>query len=145
MAHFAKLGADNIVTTVIGVHNNEVLDKNGVEQETKGIEFLNTLYKTNDVWKQTSYNTMGGRHNLGGTPLRKNYAGIGFQYNQELDAFVPPKSFKGWLLNTDTCHWEAPVAKPVTNTQNLTDEAGNPTNDTYYWNEDKINWELYDN
>ena len=136
MAHFAKLGADNIVTTVHVVSNDIATT------EQAGVDFLNKLHKTNDVWKQTSYNTMGGNHNLGGTPLRKNYAGIGFQYNQELDAFVPPKSFKGWLLNTDTCYWEAPVAKPVTNTQNLTDEAGNPTNDIYYWNEQKLRWEL---
>ena len=61
-----------------------------------GVDFLNTLYKTRNVWKQTSYNTIGGEHTLGGTPFRKNYAGIGFKYDQTRDAFIPPKPYDSW-------------------------------------------------
>jgi hypothetical protein len=136
MAHFAKLGIGNIVTTVHVVSNDIATT------EQAGIDFLNKLHKTNDVWKQTSYNTIGGKHNLGGTPLRKNYAGIGFHYNEELDAFIPPKPFKNWSLNTNKWCWEAPVAKPVTHTQNVIDESGKSSPDIYYWNEQKVRWEL---
>ena len=76
MAHFAKLGAGNIVKTVVVVHNNIATT------EQAGVDFLNNLYKTNDVWKQTSYNTRGGVHQLGGTPFRKNYAGKGSTYDE---------------------------------------------------------------
>ena len=78
-------------------------------------------------WIQTSYNTYGGVHAIGGTPLRKNFAGVGFTYNKELDAFIPPKPFSSWTLNEDTCLWEAPIAKP--------------TNDKAYdWNESAQEW-----
>ena len=85
MAHFAKLGAGNIVLTV-NVVSNDV-----ATTEQAGIDFLNNLYNTRDVWKQTSYNTQGGEHKLGGTPFRKNYAGVGYTYDQTKDAFIPPK------------------------------------------------------
>ena len=64
------------------------------------------------VWKQTSYNTYGGVHQLGGTPLRKNYAGIGYTYDEDKDAFIPKQPFNSWTLNEDTCQWEAPSARP---------------------------------
>ena len=95
MSHFAKLDKNNIVTFVtVGRQEDD-----GKEQE---------LYeRTGDVYKQTSYNTYGGVHVLGGTPLRKNYAGIGYTYNETLDAFIPPKPEEGeWVLNEDTCLWE---------------------------------------
>jgi hypothetical protein len=136
MAHFAKLGVGNIVTAVHVVHNDIATT------EQAGIDFLNTLHKTNDVWKQTSYNTRGGVHLLGGTPFRKNYAGKGYRYDEDRDAFIPISMYPSWTLDEDTCQWKAPVAYPETNTQNLTDENGNPTNDIYYWNEQKLRWEL---
>jgi len=127
MAHFAKLGIGNIVEQVIVVSNDVATT------EQAGIDFLKELYnEPNGIWKQTSYNAT----------IRKNYAGIGFTYDQERDAFIAPKPFNSWILNEDTCRWEAPVAKPETYTQNLTDEQGNPTKDRYYWNENKVNWEL---
>ena len=116
MAHFAKLGIGNIVERVEVVHNNVATD------EQAGIDFLNNLYKTRDVWKQTSYNTHAGVHKLGGTPFRKNYAGIGFSYDQTRDAFIPQKPFKSWTLNETTCIWDPPVAYPT-------------DGETYIWNE----------
>jgi len=122
MAHFAKLGVGNIVTTVNVVHNDIATT------EQAGVDFLNTLHKTNDIWKQTSYNTEGGVHKLGGTPFRKNYAGIGYTYDESRNAFIPPKGiYNSWVLNEDTCHWEAPVAYP---------DDGNK----YHWNEEITNW-----
>ena len=106
MAHFAKLGTGNIVTAVHVVSNDVATT------EQAGVDFLNDLYKTRDVWKQTSYNTKGGVHLLGETPFRKNYASIGYTYDQTKDAFIPPKPFDSWILNEDTCLWEAPVAYP---------------------------------
>ena len=128
MAHFAKLDQDNIVIAVNVVHNNELL-VDGVESEQKGIDFLDNFFNTSDNWKQTSYNTNGGVHQLGGTPLRKNYAGIGYTYDADKDAFIEPQPYPSWTLNDDTCQWEAPVAYP---------------NDgkTYMWNEEITNWDL---
>ena len=127
MAHFAKLNQNNIVITVIVVHNSELL-VDGVENEQKGVDFLNNLYKTSDVWKQTSYNTYGGVHQLGGTPLRKNYAGIGDTYDEDKDAFIPKQPFNSWTLNEDTCQWEAPSARP-------------DDGKFYTWNEEIKSWE----
>jgi len=123
MAHFAKLGIGNKVLTV------EVVSNDIATTEQAGIDFLNNFYKTNDIWKQTSYNTYGGEHKLGGTPFRKNYAGIGFKYNQTLDAFISPKPHNSWILNETTCLWEAPVIKP--------DDGQN-----YIWNEETQQWDL---
>lgn len=100
MAHFAKLDENNIVTEVIVVHNNELLDENGFEQEAKGIQFCQSLFSGN--WKQTSYNGS----------IRKNYAGIGFVYDETRDAFIPPKPYDSWVLNENTCQWEPPVTPP---------------------------------
>ena len=113
MAHFAKLGIGNIVERVEVVHNDIATT------EQAGVDFLNNLYKSRDVWKQTSYNST----------IRKNFAGIGYKYDQARDAFIPPKHFNSWILNEDTCLWEAPVAYP------------NDGQD-YKWNETIQNWEL---
>ena len=127
MASFAKIGLNNKVIGVHSLHNDVLKDANGVEQEALGIDFLNNLHKTNDVWKQTSYNTIGGVHKLGGTPLRKNHAGIGYTYDEDKDAFIPKQPFNSWTLNEDTCQWEAPSAKP--------DDGKD-----YRWNEETTSW-----
>ena len=106
MAHFAKLGTGNIIETVHVVHNNVATT------EQAGIDFLNNLYNTRDVWKQTSYNTRGGVHGLDGTPFRKNYAGIGMTYDASRNAFIEPQPYASWTLNETTCLWEAPITKP---------------------------------
>jgi hypothetical protein len=128
MASFAKIGLNSKVIEVLSVHNNVLKDSNGVEQENIGIDFLTKLTGY-PVWKQTSYNTSGGVHKLGGIPLRKNHAGIGMTYDEDRDAFIPPKPFNSWILNEDTCRWEAPVVKP-------------DDGQKYIWNETIQNWEL---
>jgi hypothetical protein len=125
MAYFAKLGTGNIVEQVISINNAVITDANGVEQEQLGVDFINKLYNTRDVWKQTSYNNS----------IRKNYAGVGYTYDQQRDAFIAPKPFNSWILNENTCRWEAPVARPE---EELED------NQYYSWNESIINWEVKD-
>ena len=115
MAHFAKLDENNVVTTVI------VVDNSIATSESNGVNFINNLYGTSDTWKQTSYNTVANTHLLGGTPFRKNYAGIGFTYDASKDAFIPPKPFASWVLNETTCQWKAPIDAP--------DDSEN----SYYW------------
>jgi len=113
MAHFAKLGVGNIVERVEVVHNDIATT------EQAGVDFLNNLYKTRDVWKQTSYNNN----------IRKNFAGIGFKYDQVRDAFIAPKPYESWVLNETTCRWEAPVAYPT-------------DGQSYKWNETNQTWDL---
>ena len=133
MASFAKL-ENNIVTTVVSVVNEVITDNNGIEQEQLGINFLKTLYnEPNSIWKQTSYNTHGGVHNNSGIPFRKNHAGIGYTYDSQRDAFIPPKFYNSWILNEETCLWEPPISKPITELEE---------NQYYSWNEDIINWEV---
>ena len=130
MASFAKLNSENIVTTVESVVNEVIKDSNGIEQEQLGIDFLRTLYnEPNAIWKQTSYNTHGGVHDNGGTPFRKNHAGIGYTYVSQFDAFISPQPYNSWILNEDTCLWEAPVAYPTDGQK-------------YTWNEENKNWTL---
>lgn len=111
MSHFAKI-EDGIVTQVIVVEQ-DVIDTG--------------LFGDPSQWVQTSYNTRGGVHITGGTPLRKNYAGIGFTYDATRDAFIPPKPFPSWVLNETTCLWDAPVAIPT-------------DGKIYDWNEEIVNW-----
>ena len=119
MAYFAKLGTGNIIEKVISINNSVITDANGIEQEQLGVDFINKLYNTRDVWKQTSYNNN----------IRKNFAGIGYQYDQTRDAFIPPKPFNSWILNEDTCIWEAPVAYPQ-------------DDNNYRWNEQTLSWDI---
>jgi hypothetical protein len=115
MTHFAKLDENNVVIFVtVGRQEDD-----GKEEEL--------CARTGDVYKQTSYNTHGGVHALGGTPLRKNYAGIGYTYDSVRDAFIPPQPYASWTLNEDTCLWDCPVAYPTD---------GNK----YSWNEATTNW-----
>jgi hypothetical protein len=132
MASFAKIGLNNKVIEVLSINNEVLKDSNGIEQEVNGIDFLTKLTGW-AIWKQTSYNTHGGVHSFGGTPIRKNHAGIGYIYDEDRDAFIAPKPFNSWILNEDTCLWNAPVAKPTTELEN---------NEYYSWNESIINWEI---
>jgi len=96
MAHFAKVSNGNVIHVIVAEP-----------------EFFQTFVDTSPgEWIQTSYNTQGGVHRLGGTPLRKNYAGIGYTYDRIRDAFIPPKPFPSWVLDEDSCLWNAPVAAP---------------------------------
>ena len=118
MASFAKIGLNNKVIEVLSVHNNELLDSNGVEQENIGVDFLTKLTGW-AIWKQTSYNGN----------IRKNHAGIGYTYDEDRDAFIPKKPYNSWILNEATCDWEAPVALP-------------DTENRYNWNEINQNWDI---
>jgi hypothetical protein len=128
MASFAKIGLNGKVIEVISVVNEVLHDANGVEQESIGIDFLTKLTGW-AIWKQTSYNTVGGVHNNNGTPFRKNHAGIGYTYDEDRDAFIPPKPFNSWILNEYTCLWEAPVACPQDYKR-------------YTWNESTLTWDI---
>ena len=128
MASFAKIGLNNKVIEVLSVHNNELKDSNGVEQENIGIDFLTKLTGW-AIWKQTSYNTLAGEHLLGETPFRKNHAGIGYTYDEDKDAFIPPKPYSSWVLNETTCQWEAPITYPA-------------DGKIYKWNESTTSWDI---
>jgi hypothetical protein len=112
MSHFAQLDSNNIVTQVL-VIEQEVIDTG--------------LFGDPNSFVQTSYNTFAGEHKLGGTPLRKNYAGIGYTYDKERDAFYSQKPFSSWILNEDTCIWESPIPMPDDDKQ-------------YAWNEETTSW-----
>jgi hypothetical protein len=112
MSHFAQLDSNNTVISVL-VIEQDVIDTGLFGEPTSFV--------------QTSYNTYGGVHQLGGTPLRKNYAGIGFTYDSTRDAFIPPTPYTSWILNEDTCLWEAPTPMP-------TDDK------SYKWDEETISW-----
>ena len=116
MAHFAQLNEQDIVQQVIVVHNNELLDENNQESESKGITFCQTLL--GGVWVQTSYNSS----------FRKNFAGIGYTYDRQRLAFIPPKPYESWILNEDTCQWESTI--PMPNDGNI-----------YNWNESTLSWD----
>ena len=115
MAHFAQLDENNVVTQVIVVANAECLDASGVESEAVGAGFCAGLF--GGIWKQTSYNGN----------MRKNYAGIGYTYREDIDAFVVPKPYASWVLNNDTAQWEAPVPYP-------------DDGKTYVWDETTLSW-----
>lgn len=111
MAHFAELDENNLVINVVPASD---------EFELTG-EYLNQQI-TGNVWKRTSYNTVSGYHSNGGTPFRGNYAGIGFTYNETLDAFIPPKPFNSWLLDESIFNWVAPIPVPDASSAWMWDE-----------------------
>jgi hypothetical protein len=124
MAHYARLNEDNMVIDINVIDNDqeEELGESGI------VEWLLAVWGGVD-WKKTSYNTLANVHSLGGIPFRKNYSGIGFTFDSERDAFIPPKPFPSFILNEDTCQWEAPVPRP-------------DNDKDYDWNEDTTSWVL---
>ena len=116
MASFAKIGLNNKVIEVLSLHNDVLKDADGVEQESIGLDFLTKLTGW-AVWKQTSYNGN----------IRKNYAGVGYTYDEVRDAFIKPQPFASWTLVEDTCQWEAPTAYP-------------DDSKVYAWNEETLSW-----
>tara|TARA_R110002051_G_scaffold40635_1_gene84509 strand:+ start:218 stop:583 length:366 start_codon:yes stop_codon:yes gene_type:complete len=118
MKYFAKIGLNNKVIEVSSVHDNELLDSNNVSSENLGIDFLTNLTGW-AIWRQTFKDRS----------LRKNYAGIGYTYDEDKDAFIAPKPFNSWTLNEETCQWEAPVVKP-------------DDGKIYNWNEETQQWDL---
>ena len=120
MAHFAQLDSNNVVTQVIVVSNDDITDSNGNEVESIGVAFCQKLLGADTNWKQTSYNNN----------MRTRYAGIGYSYNSELDAFIPPQPYASWTLNSTSKDWEAPITQPT-----LTDEQIEARS-YYRWDED---------
>ncbi len=120
MAHYAVLNMNNVVTEII-------VGKNENDTNTNWELYYQNI-KT-QICKRTSYNTLGGVHKNGGTPFRKNYASIGYTYDEIRDAFIPPKPYESWILNEDSCLWEAPVEYPNDGEQ-------------YNWNEETQTWDL---
>ena len=120
MAHYAVLNMNNVVTEII-------VGKNENDTNTNWELYYQNI-KT-QICKRTSYNTLGGVHKNGGTPFRKNYASIGYTYDEIRDAFIPPKPYESWVLNEDSCLWEAPVEYPNDGEQ-------------YNWNEETQTWDL---
>jgi hypothetical protein len=116
VAHFAEIDESNLVVRVLVIEDTH---------ENNGADYLANTLGLGGTWIQTSYNTHGGVHSSGGTPLRKNYAGVGFTYDSDLDAFIPLKPFDSWVLNEETCLWDAPIPKPEGN---------------YRWDDDVVNW-----
>jgi hypothetical protein len=135
MAYFSKIGLNSKVIEVLSVDNSVLLDANGNESEKNGIDFLNILTGW-AIWKQTSYNTRGGIHKLGGTPFRKNYGGVGYTYDEDRDAFIPPKPYNSWVLNEETCRWVAPIPEPELTQEQI------DNNNYYVWNETNTTWDL---
>ena len=119
MAHFAEIDENNIVVRVLVVDN---------EKENDGQNFLANELGLGGRWIQTSYNTYAGVHKLGGNPLRKNFAAVGSTYDEARDAFILQKPFPSWVLNEDTCQWEAPIPYP-------------DFEKTYVWNEETLTWD----
>lgn len=116
MAHFSELDDNSVVLRVVVVHNNELL-VNGKESEEKGIAFCKSLFGEDTRWKQCSYNKT----------FRKNFGGPGYKYDEELDAFIEPKPYPSWTLNTSTCQWEAPIQRPQ-------------DDNLYFWQEEAQSW-----
>ena len=116
MAHFAKLGVGNIVNRV------EVVSNDIAVNEQAGVDFLNNLYGTRDIWKQTSYNGN----------MRKNFAAIGYTYDESRDAFISPQPYPSWILDEDTCIWKAPIAVPSDDKQYSWDESSKSWNEIKY-------------
>ena len=126
MAHFVKINDSNIVIRGVVLDDKDTQDENGDEVESVGAKYLSDGF--GGTWKRTSYNTFGNVHRLGGTPFRKNYAGIGYTYNAAKDAFISPQPYPSWPLNEDTCLWDAPTAYPDDGKK-------------YTWNEDTTSWD----
>jgi len=137
MAHFAKISENNEVLQVLTLNNGDMLNADGVEDETVGQQYLE---KHNNwpaqMWIQTSYNTSGGTHTLGGTPLRGNYAGIGHIWDEDNNIFYGKKPYASWVLDVPTASWHSPIG----DAPELTDEE--KADYTHYvWNEDGQSWD----
>ena len=125
MAHFAKIGLNNKVIEVHVVANDVLKDSNGIEHEINGIKFLTEITYW-PIWRQTSYNST----------IRKNYAGPGYTYDEDSDAFIPLKPYNSWILNEETCRWDPPVVRPELTNEEIEDKK------YYNWNEETKQWDL---
>ena len=144
MAHFAKLGANGKVISVLTLDNKDMLNADGVEDETVGQQYLE-LHNNwpAQMWIQTSYNTSGNKHKLGGTPFRGNYAGIGYEWDEDNQIFWTKKPFPSWVKDITTANWQSPIGSPPALTAEQTSQNEAKTHDWYYaWNEEGQSWDL---
>ena len=140
MAHFAKLGANGKVISVLTLDNKDMLNADNVEDETVGQQYLE--HHNNwpaQMWIQTSYNTIQNTHRLGGTPFRGNYAGIGFTWDEDDNIFWPKKPYASWVKDMATASWKSPIG----DAPELTEEE-KTANKYYVWNEEGQSWDLTD-
>ena len=146
MAHFAKLGANGKVIQVLTLNNSDMLNADGVEDESVGQQYLETHNNwPAQMWIQTSYNTSGNQHNNGGTAFRGNYAGIGYTWDEDNQIFWPKKPYASWVKNTSEARWQSPIgdAPALTAEQTSQNEAGTHRWG-YDWNESSQSWDLTD-
>tara|TARA_R110000765_G_scaffold8080_2_gene26489 strand:+ start:406 stop:822 length:417 start_codon:yes stop_codon:yes gene_type:complete len=134
MAHYAKLGLNSKVIAVHVVADSDCQNADGIEDEEVGRQFLEKIHGY-PLWKKTSYNTLGGQHKNGGTPLRGNYAGIGYTYDEDNDLFLPKKPYASWTLNVSEASWQSPIG----NAPALSEEEKNTHH--YVWNESNQSWD----
>ena len=138
MAHFAKLGSNSRVISVLTCGNGDMLNADGVEDESVGQQYLERHNNwPAQMWIQTSYNTQGGTHKLGGTPLRGNYAGIGYTWDEDNNIFYHKSPYASWVLNTTTATWHSPIGDAP---DDLTDEE-KAARTCYVWNEGTGAWD----
>ena len=146
MAHFAKIGANGKVIQVLTLNNSDMLNADGVEDESVGQQYLQ-LHNNwpAEMWVQTSYNTYGNQHNNGGTPLRGNYAGIGYTWDEDDQIFWPKKPYASWVKHIESASWKSPIgdAPALTAEQTSQNEAGTHSWG-YSWNEAGQTWDLTD-
>ena len=141
MAHFAKIGMNSKVLTVLTLNNGDMLNADGVEDETVGQQYLERHNNwPAGMWIQTSYNTANGTHKDGGTALRGNYAGIGHIWDEDNNIFYPKKPYASWVLNTTTASWHSPIGDAPALTAEQ--EADTENRHSYDWNEDGQSWDL---
>ena len=145
MAHFAKLGSNGKVIQVLTLDNKDMLNADGVEDESVGQQYLQ-LHNNwpAEMWIQTSYNTAGGQHKLNGTPFRGNYAGIGYTWDEDNNIFWPKKPYPSWVKDISTANWKAPVDQPSLTAEQETQNNDDPDNYEwrYEWDEDNQSWNL---
>ena len=146
MAHFAKIGMNGKVIAVLTMGDNDMKNANGVEDETVGQQYLERHNNwPAQMWIQTSYNTTANTHRLGGTPLRGNYAGIGFIWDEDNNIFWPPKPYASWVKNTTTAQWDSPIgAAPALTAEQQTQNEADTHMWGYIWNEAGQSWDLTD-
>ncbi len=146
MAHFAKLGSNGKVIQVLTMDNDKMLNADGVEDESVGQQYLETHNNwPAQMWIQTSYNTAGGQHKLGGTPFRGNYAGIGYTWDEDDQIFWPKKPYPSWVKDTSDAKWHSPIGDaPALTAEQESQNAATTHFWLYEWNEASQPWDLTD-
>ena len=146
MEHFAKLGANGKIISVLTLDNKDMLNADGIEDESVGQQYLERHNNwPAQMWIQTSYNTQGNQHKLGGTPLRGNYAGIGMIWDEDNQIFWPKKPYASWVQNTTTAQWDSPIgAAPALTAEQEAQNSAETHEWNYVWNEDGQSWDLTD-